>query len=256
MISFEPYKPIKTKRTFEEISNRIKEFVFKGVLKPGQKLPSEIELAKKFQVGRQSVREALRLLELSGFISIRTGVKGGPIIEDTMLSKMAGMFIDTFKFNRIPITDLTVARQEIEKLILKMVFENADSSDIRDLQKNIEKAKAKQLMGMAAFEENIGFHRLLAKASKNHVFSMVIEPILAIESDFRSKFKIIDIDKSIKFTNYHQEILMAIIDSDYRRAMKILDVLVIETHNMFKGNSTEAEKENIAQTTILNLIKK
>jgi len=63
------FKPIRGKRTFEEISSEIKRLIFDGVLKPGDKLPSEIELAKMFAVGRQSVREALRLLERRTSIS-------------------------------------------------------------------------------------------------------------------------------------------------------------------------------------------
>jgi GntR family transcriptional regulator, transcriptional repressor for pyruvate dehydrogenase complex len=60
------FQPIKGKRTFEEVSDKIKSLVIKGILKVGDRLPSEAELARQFSVGRQSVREALRLLELSG----------------------------------------------------------------------------------------------------------------------------------------------------------------------------------------------
>jgi len=60
------FTPIKSKRAFEEVSSRIKELIFEGVLKPGDKVSSEGELAKQFNVGRQTVREALRILELSG----------------------------------------------------------------------------------------------------------------------------------------------------------------------------------------------
>ena len=64
------FAPIKSTRTFEEISLGIKRLIFKGALKPGDKLPSETELARQFNVGRQTVREALRLLELSSLILI------------------------------------------------------------------------------------------------------------------------------------------------------------------------------------------
>jgi DNA-binding transcriptional MocR family regulator len=70
------FTPIESKRTFEEISSKVKTLIFDGTLKPGDRLPSELELAKQFGVGRQSVREALRLLELSGFVSIQKGYGG------------------------------------------------------------------------------------------------------------------------------------------------------------------------------------
>ena len=236
MISIEPYKPTKTKRTFEEISNKIKELIFTGALKPGDKLPSENQLAKKFKVGRQSVREALRLLEISGFITIQQGVNGGPVIQNTMLNKMAGMFLDTYKFNRIPIKDLTVARVETGKQVLRLAIDNATKTNIRELMENISKAKNKQNKNLPAFEENINFHRLLAKASKNHVFVLVMESLMAVESDFRSRFQKIDLAKSIKITKLHEEILEAIINGDYQLGQRVLERLIHMVHKMYKSN--------------------
>ena len=230
-----PYTPIKPRRTFEEVSNRIKQLIFEGFFKPSEKLPSEGDLAIRFQVGRQSVREALRLLEISGFISVQRGVNGGPIIQNTMLNKMAGMFLDTFKFNRIPIGDLTVARAEIEKIILRFAIDNADETDIQNLRDNICKAQKQQKKNLPAFEENINFHRLLAKASKNHVFAMVTESMMAVESDFRSRFKKIDMKKSVIITRYHEDILQAVIDKEYNQAQELLETMVQDVHGMYRS---------------------
>lgn len=57
------FTPIQSKKIFEEISTEIKKLIFKGTLKPPDKLPSEIELARQFNVGRQTVREGLRLFD-------------------------------------------------------------------------------------------------------------------------------------------------------------------------------------------------
>lgn len=236
MISIEPYKPIKSKRTFEEISNKIKELIFNGALKPGEKLPSENQLAKKFKVGRQSIREALRLLEISGFITIQKGVKGGPVIQNTMLSKMAGIFLDTYKYNRIPINDLTVARVEIGKQVLRLVIDNATENSIDSLLENVRMAKNKQNKNLPAFEENINFHRLLAKASKNHVFVLVMESLMAVESDFRSRFQKIDLAKSIEITKLHEDMLQAIINGDYHLAQEVLEKLIHMVHAMYRRN--------------------
>ncbi|MBW1769425.1 MAG: winged helix-turn-helix transcriptional regulator [Deltaproteobacteria bacterium] len=55
------FKPIKNERTFEKVSRRIKRLIFDGVLKPGDRLPSETELAHQFDVSRQTIREGLRI---------------------------------------------------------------------------------------------------------------------------------------------------------------------------------------------------
>ena len=85
------FVPIQSLRTFEEVSSRIKELIFNGTLKPGDKLPPETQLAQEFNVGRQTIREALRLLELSGFIKIQKGGGGGSFIADTILIPVSGL---------------------------------------------------------------------------------------------------------------------------------------------------------------------
>ena len=84
------------------------------------------------------MREALRLLELSGFIKVERGVKGGPIIQNTMLIRLADLFLDTFKFNRIGWDDFMAARAEIEKSVLTFALQNIQESDLTLLKENIK----------------------------------------------------------------------------------------------------------------------
>ena len=121
------FTPIKNnKRAFEKVSSRIKSLIFKGVLQPGDKLPSEGELAKQFNVGRQTVREALRILELSGFIKVQKGFGGGPVIKNTILANITDLFLDAFQVEKISIEEFTEARLMIEKAILNKAFDNIE----------------------------------------------------------------------------------------------------------------------------------
>jgi len=106
------FTPIKTRRTFEEVSASIKQLILDGVLRPGDRLPSEMELARQFNVSRQTIREALRILELSGFISVQKGGSGGPLIRDTIMNTINNLFFDAFQLERISIDELTAARIE------------------------------------------------------------------------------------------------------------------------------------------------
>ena len=62
------FKPIKTQRAFEAVCDQVRQMVADGTLKAGDKLPAERELAVRFQISRNAVREALRSLEMSGII--------------------------------------------------------------------------------------------------------------------------------------------------------------------------------------------
>ena len=68
---FNLFKEIKPKRLSDEISEQIKQLIFQGKLKPGDKLPPERELAEHFNVGRPCLREALNRLRAIGFLDVK-----------------------------------------------------------------------------------------------------------------------------------------------------------------------------------------
>ena len=227
------FTPLKSTRAFEEISFEIKKLVFKGVLKPGDKLPSETELARQFNVGRHTIREALRILELSGFITIQKGSSGGPVIQDTILNTISNSFIDSFFMKKITTDELAVARLEAEKMMLGYVIRNADEEDIKSLQNNIIQAKRHMEANIQPFRDNIEFHMLLAKASKNQVFVIIVESIMAIIADFFSRV-VPSFEVSKKVTIKHEEILDAIIRKDHDRATALLEEDILEVGQRFE----------------------
>lgn len=229
------FKPYKSKRSFEEISNQIKRLIFQGVLKPGDKLPPETEIANQFNVSRQTIREALRILEHCGFITIQQGVSGGPLIVDTILNRLATLFIDMFHFKKVSPNELTEARFDIEKVMLRHVIERADDSDLEALKENVMMAKEKVKTNTSPYVENIAFHKLLARASKNYIYVVVIESIMAVVSDFRSEVEKVDFKRSRKITKYHEDILEAIIEQNLERSVYLFEKLLREVRAVMMG---------------------
>ena len=221
------FTPIESKRTFEEISSKVKTLIFDGTLKPGDRLPSELELAKQFGVGRQSVREALRLLELSGFVSIQKGYGGGPIVKDTISTRIRNLYLDAFRMEKITVAEFTSARLAIEKAILDEVIDKADDSDIKRIQANLAKAEELVATKELATDENFDFHALLARASKNKVFMILEKSINAIHKNLRSR-SVVDFKTTHNAVKVHQKILDAIIKKDRVKALKLLERHILD----------------------------
>jgi GntR family transcriptional regulator, transcriptional repressor for pyruvate dehydrogenase complex len=215
-------EPVKSKRTFEEVSDKLKELIFSGTLIPGQRLPSEVALAQLFHVGRQSVREALRVLELSGFITVKSGVKGGAVIEGTILTKLAGLFLETFKLNKMSLQDCIEARKAIEVLVLDFVFRNATKDDVEALRNNVVKAKEKLHTNRSAFQEHVDFHRLLAQASKNYTLTVIVEIILAVFSDFTTGYRPLSLKETTEMAGFHEAIVDALAAKKKTAAVEFL----------------------------------
>jgi DNA-binding FadR family transcriptional regulator len=217
---------------------KIKTLIFKGILRPGDKLPSETELARQFKVGRQTVREALRLLEISGLITIQRGSSGGPLIENTILNTLSNLFLDAFQMRTITTEEIAVARLEIEKAMLNHIVKNADQSDIRSLRENILQAKKNAAANINPYLDNIQFHKLLAKASKNQIFIIVVESMMAIIGDFLSRLKP-KFEHSRKVISEHEGILNEIIKKNTRKATRLLEEHIVNVReNMLDPSRT------------------
>lgn len=234
-----PFSPIKkARRAFEEVALHIKESIFSGVHKAGQRLPSEIELAQQFGVSRPTIREALRTLELSGFITIKTGVSGGPIVKDTVLTTISNLFMDVFQMEKITVKEFTAARLAIERIILDDAIIKIDEEDIKNLRENIEQANALLANNEVATGANFDFHSLLAQASKNRVFIILEKTMNAINYDLRSRTPVNH--KTTKAAvEDHEKLLDALIRKDLKSASKIL-----EEHILAVGKSLEKNSNN------------
>jgi GntR family transcriptional regulator, transcriptional repressor for pyruvate dehydrogenase complex len=74
------YRPLEAGRNFEHVVDQLRRAIETGELKSGDKLPSEPELAGLFGLSRSVVREALKVLELSGYLEVRRGYGGGTFV--------------------------------------------------------------------------------------------------------------------------------------------------------------------------------
>jgi len=161
-------------------------------------------------------------LEMSGFITIQRGAKGGPVIENTILHIASNSLMNAIQMQNITLDDLTVARIEIERGVLIHVLKKADASDIRILQKNVLKAKREISSDIRASALNVEFHRLLAKASKNPVFEIVVDSIMAVAAEYLSRIEL-GLEQSKRSVDDHEALLSAIIEKDTAKAIKILE---------------------------------
>lgn len=163
---------VKEKRLFEKVVDEIKDSIQRNELKAGDKLPSELELSKIFGVSRSAIREALRILELSGLIVIKLGVKGGSFIGQIEQHKKLREYLsDHLKLGNITIVQLTEARYWVETMILDIVGQKISKKDLVNLRASAENAEKlfRESRSIEKHYELWNFHQILAAITKNSI---------------------------------------------------------------------------------------
>jgi GntR family transcriptional repressor for pyruvate dehydrogenase complex len=180
------FTPIRTRRVFEEVIDQFREQMRNGQLKPGDKLPSERELAKQFQASRNAIREALRTLEVAGFIELQTGAKGGAFVREIDSRLIADSMRDMLHLGQITIEHLTQARLWIETIVTRVACQRATAEDFAELETNIDLGVELMRQGRLAEKVavNIEFHNILARATKNPVLILNMRLLMDLTMQF------------------------------------------------------------------------
>jgi len=180
------FRPIRTRRAFEEICQRIREQLALGVLKPGDKLPPERDLAQQLGVSRNVLREALRSLEMAGVLRLRKGVKGGAFIQQGDTSRMNDVMRDMLSLGSISLRELSEARIHVLDLVVRLACANARQIDLQALEANIERTELATREGrlLDRVECTREFYKLLALSTGNKVIAMIMDSVTEIHLRF------------------------------------------------------------------------
>jgi len=157
------FKVINKKSTLETIIQQIKNQIKKGILKPGEKLPSERKLSDLLGVSRTSVREAIQALAFSGYLEVIQG-KGTYILEiATQYDEIVNFFSE---FSNYSLDYLMEARIMLEGEFARLAALNASQEEIDVIEKIFNKiAKSKDLNSFVI--KDLEFHLTIAKATHN-----------------------------------------------------------------------------------------
>lgn len=209
------FSPIGIRRLSEIVEHRIKDSILKGEIKPGQRLPTEKELAKQFGVSVVTAREALRALEIVGYIERNKG-KGRGIVVKELQSDPAKMALYEFlRSKQFTLRDICELRRIVEPSGARLAASHMTSQGVAGLERNIKYCERKIKKTEHTFSErefidirtkNVEFHRLIAEATHNPVLALTMEYAVDFVFEFTRNLAP-DIQYSIQQTREHRKIL-------------------------------------------------
>lgn len=165
---------------FNSIIEDIEKKINSGVLKEGDKLPSERELTQTYQISRHGVRQALTVLKEKGIVRITPG-KGAYVTtynEDIL----------TESFKRIAqkydssMEEILEVREELELSVISKAIVRARKEDIDELISICEKMDA--VIDVSGFLRlDLEFHKTLADSTQNQVFAALVHAFFEMTED-------------------------------------------------------------------------
>ncbi len=166
------FEQVKRVRVFEEIVQQLKDYFEKGELKPGDKLPTERQLAEQFNVSRVSVRQALTIFEAKGLVVRKVG--GGTYKASDApfeVAQLVNLLMPETETYEEPLE----VRLLLEPKIASLAAHRATAEDIQLMEDSLRRQKEKVEAGELIIEEDSDFHTAIANATKNGIIVKLVE---------------------------------------------------------------------------------
>jgi DNA-binding FadR family transcriptional regulator len=229
---------------YQIVFNRINEAITSGALKPGERLPSEREMATTFNVSRTSVRESLRALELNSIIEVRPG-EGAfirPVKVKTLVNDMAAIIA---KSGESLIYEMLEIRAIIETECAYLAAQRATSADLERMRNCLDEMAQSENNEELGLTADLNFHYAVAQATNNSILLGIMRTLgdhmeQTIKATRRHRFS-----RPGRFQDTledHRNVFLAISGKDAERARRLMSELITQVREEMALMSLKASQ--------------
>jgi GntR family transcriptional repressor for pyruvate dehydrogenase complex len=213
------FKSVKSDKISEHIVEQIRKAIFEARLKPGDKLPPEKELLETFHVSKATLREALRSLEILGFLEIRKGASGGAFVTEVDMKTARDSFTNFLLFKNLSLSNLSEVRLILEPYVAEKAALGITKEDLRRLEKLNKECEyvIKHDIPIESRKNEIEYHRIIGSVSGNPILMFILDFVENLLIDTK---EILQPSKefSQKVLNAHKRIYKALSGRDPKKA--------------------------------------
>ncbi|MCF8588965.1 FCD domain-containing protein [Gordonia sp. HY285] len=204
---------LRPQKTAMLVAQRIVEGINERGNQIGDRLPPERVMLEEYGVGRGTLRESLRFLELQGVISLKPGPGGGPIVRQPDGEALSTAITLLLQFENAPFRTVVEARTALEPMMARLAAERISDEQIAELKHSVDHMRANLDDTTIFVEMSRVFHDTVARGSGNAIFGYLIHALLdlidgsavGMEYSRRSRAATCDI---------HEKIYLAVADRD------------------------------------------
>jgi GntR family transcriptional repressor for pyruvate dehydrogenase complex len=217
------FNHVKPQKGSEIVMNAILQRITSNELQPGSKLPSVVDLAASFDVGRSTIREALSALKAMGLIEIRHG--GGTFVSKELPTSPPNAPHHLFEATE-SLQEVLEVRRSIEAGCVALAAKRRNEEDLIAFESIISNMKDILSDEQKGEQADVDFHLQIAKASHNKLFVQMMESITQRMQESMGQSRALwfygELASAERLLQEHTDIYFAIKNQDIALAEKLM----------------------------------
>ena len=169
---------------YAQVASQLRDIILGGDVAPGDRLPSEAEMASSFGVSRTTIREALRVLTSQGLLRTERGVSGGTFVSEVNAEHVSDQLeigLNVLTGNeRVSIGELLEIRETLEIPAVKMAAARRTDDDLVLLEQTMHHHHDVGQSVEGNFAAGRDFHLALVMAAHNRLMLVMIKPVFSV----------------------------------------------------------------------------
>ena len=215
------FAPIRPTRASSDVIAQIRRAILSGQYRPGDRLPTEREMAQQFGVSRVTVRDALRALEANGLVRVKVGGQGGPYVSEPDITQLSDSFSTHLQLRGTTFQELAEARMALEITAAELAAERATEADLLALNNAIQGPMQPPLAADTA-SSSLDFHTALVIAAHNQALLTMFRATRALIQQAFDALHAQQPDMAVAARKSHGELYAAIAAHDAESTAKLM----------------------------------
>lgn len=218
--------PLAGESVVTRIVRHITDSIISGNLKPGEKLPTEPDLCASFQVGRNSVREAIKILEAYGVVYIKRAE--GTFINDTYTQKMLDPMLYGILLQKDFASDIIQLRKVLDIGIFHTIMHTITEEHLKIIKQRLEQLivllsnPVKNIQQI--FDADVAFHKAITDSAQNELLFSMYSYVDRITTPSREHAMqiILETEETEEFIELHKKIVTIIEEKNFSEIEQVL----------------------------------
>lgn len=229
--------PIDNESVVDKIVNRITDGIISGDFKPGEKIPTEVELSESLGVGRNSVREAIKVLVSLGVLKIKRSE--GTFVTQGFSDKMLNPLLYGLILEDGSSKSLVELRRIFEVGTLQLAVQNSNEEDLKQIKEKYQALVLEVSNGIndcnKVLKADIDFHNALGYAAHNKLVVTINSVItkLTIPSRFKTTKRMLDENMNDFIKSTHKRMLDTVENKEMSEIINVVEESYVQWESSF-----------------------